>query len=632
MFLPVDSSRRLCFRWPLLRWLVPALAALALALAAVPALGLPFDADPEAVAALLDELDERFEVLALSDSYVLQPIDDEAGFRSIEIKAGSVAVDGDTVTRGQLRDLVGDGAEAIFGLSELGAVGRRSAGGEEPRDIERLAEERRLEAEELEELVRSRVEELEGLEEEHLEAIEETIEQRRRDERRRRRGRRSVRTDTRVSFGSSLRIEDNETSQDVVVLGGSLDVEGKVRGDAVVVGGSAEIRGEVSGSVTTIGGSISLGPGARIDGDAISIGGAVHRDPTADIYGEITEVSLAPGLELDDLWDGVWIPDWHIDWFDFGFDELFVRVGKTVVLTVLMLLLVLLFPRLVDAVSDRVQREPWKAGIVGLGAQLLFLFALPVICIILLITIVGIPLALILGPLTTFVLVVLFLLGFAGVASAGGQLLAARFAWRGASPYILVMLGLALIQGWSILGEVLGFLGGPIRLLAWMLLLLGFLIKYIAWTIGLGAILLHYLSPLPAVPRHGGSMPMVPRWPSPPSSPSPSSPPSPPPPPSPVIPRAPAPPPPPESADDDGTASAEPEPATDRDEPYLRAGEVGSGGAADTGVEDAGSEDPEPEAAPVGESASEHDDSDAPDGESDSESMPPEEGQPKDGA
>ena len=53
------------------------------------------------------------------------------------------------------------------------------------------------------------------------------------------------------------------------------------------------------------------------------------------------------------------------------------------------------------------------------------------ICFILVITIIGIPLALLLAPLTTFALVVLFLFGFAGVAMAGGQLLRTRFGWAG---------------------------------------------------------------------------------------------------------------------------------------------------------------------------------------------------------
>ena len=476
------------------------LALAVLLLAAVPAFGAPFGADPEAAQALLEELGDDYQVLTLSDRYVLQPVDPEAGFRSIEVLAGSIAVDGETVTGERLRDLVGAAAETIVSLSELGS---EPPPAEELREhIERLAEERRLKAEE--------IEELENLEAEHREALEETLEEdrdRRREERReeRRRHRRgSVRTDTRVSFGSSLTIEDNETSRDVVVLGGSLDVEGRVRGDAVVVGGSAEIRGEVEGSVTAVGGSISLGPGARIEGDAISIGGAVHRDPSAEIYGEITEVALAPGFDFDDMWDRLWIPRWHFDWFDFGLGDLFGRISMTVVLAVLLLLVALVLPRLTAAVCGRAQREPWKAALVGLLAEILMLVLIvpvvAIVIIILAITIIGLPFALMLALFAPLAVVALFYLGLAGVAQAGGHLLQERFGWRGLSPYLLVVLGVALIQGWSILGDFLGIFGGPLRFIAWTVLLFGFLVKYVAWTTGLGAILLHYLSPGSAPP------------------------------------------------------------------------------------------------------------------------------------
>ena len=484
-----------------------------LASVAVQVAGAPFGADPEQAAPLLEKLEEHYQILVLTDRYLLQPLSETAeAFESIEVKAGSVALDGEAVSRSRLAEVVGDDAALIFDLSALGSA--EWAATEELRErIERLADERRLRAEEIEELIRSRVEELESLGEEHREVIADALEEQRQAEQRRdRRPRaRKVRTDTRLSLGSSLTIDDNETSQDVVVLGGSLDVDGKVRGDAVVVGGSAEIRGEVSGTVTTVGGSIVLGPGGKIYGDAISIGGAVHRDADAEIYGEITEVSLGPGIDLDDLWHGIWIPGWHFDWFDFGIGELIARLGRTVLLGMVLLLILLLFPRSIAGVAERVEQEPWKAGLVGLGTQLLFLFALPVICFILAITLIGIPLVLILAPLAILALVAFLLLGFPGVATAGGRWLERRFDWRAASPYLLVVLGLVLIQGWSILGGglgflggVLGFVGGPIKLAGWALLLLGFVIKYVAWTVGLGAVLLHQLSPRAAA---AGSLP-----------------------------------------------------------------------------------------------------------------------------
>lgn len=549
-----------------------------LACVALPVWGAPFGADPEQAEPLLAQLGERFEILTLTDSYVLRPIAADVAYETVEIKAGTVAVDGETVSRPRLRELLGDDvADTVLGLSDLGSAEWQAT--EELRErIERMTQEQRLRAEEIEELIRSRVQEIETLEDEHLEAIEEALDDERRKERRRhaRADRRRVRTDTRVSFGSSLTIEDNETSQDVVVLGGSLDVDGEVEGDAVIVGGSAEVQGEVSGSVTAIGGSIVLGPEGRIRGDATSIGGAVHRDPGAQVYGEITEVALGRGVELDDLWDGIWIPGWH--WLDFGIGELVSRVGTTVVLGILLALILLIFQRLVTGVADRAEEEPWKAGLVGLGTQLLFLFALPVVTVILLVTIVGIPLALILGPVAFLLLVVAFLLGFTGIAIAGGRWLKRRFDWPEASPYVLMALGLVLIQGWSIAGEGLGFLGdvlgcigGPIKLGGWALLLLGFVIKYVAWTVGLGAVLLYRSAPRTA---SAGTLP-----PPPPVPPSPQS--------LDELRRA--------AAWDETTVDAETQdepPPPDPDEEYLRAAEGDAPGEEPQGDEPPGDEAP----------------------------------------
>ncbi|MCP3957222.1 MAG: hypothetical protein GY719_05160 [bacterium] len=501
----LTESRTVRGRW----WLALA----AFALVALPALGAPFGADPEQAAALLERLGDRYEVLTLTDSYVLQPTDPDADFRAIEVKASSVAVDSEPVSRSELEELVGEDAELVFELAELGSA-EWSATEELRLRIERMAEERRLEVQEIEALIRERAEEIESLEAEHLEVIEEALEDQRRAERNRhreaRRGR--VRRDTRVSFGSSLTIEDNETSQDVVVLGGSLDIEGDVSGDATVVGGSAEVKGEVSGTVTAVGGSIFLGPDARIFGDALSIGGAVHRDPTAEIYGEITEVSLGPGVELDDLWEGIWMPDWLFGWFDFGMGRLAFKVALTVFLTMQLLIILLLFPRLTAAVSQRAEHETWKAGLAGLGAQLLFLCTMIVICGILVLTVVGIPLAVILLLLACLVLAIFFLLGYAGVAMAGGRLLQRRFGWQGVAPYLLVLLGVLLIQGWSILAVALGSFGGPVKIFAWLMVPLGFAIKYVAWTIGLGAILLHRFSSRPAGPAIAPPPPAPDEW------------------------------------------------------------------------------------------------------------------------
>ena len=78
-------------------------------------------------------------------------------------------------------------------------------------------------------------------------------------------------------FGQSLDVGAEETIDKAVAIGGSVTVAGHVRQDAVAVGGS-----------------VTLLPGARVDGDAVAIGGSVSVDPSATLEGD--NVSLGGTL------------------------------------------------------------------------------------------------------------------------------------------------------------------------------------------------------------------------------------------------------------------------------------------------------------------------------------------------
>ncbi len=79
-----------------------------------------------------------------------------------------------------------------------------------------------------------------------------------------------------VRMGQDVVIEAGETVEEVVVIGGDLEVRGQVEGDAVAVGGS-----------------VMLGPGAMVGGDAVSVGGSLDIDPGAIVEGDEVEVGGA---------------------------------------------------------------------------------------------------------------------------------------------------------------------------------------------------------------------------------------------------------------------------------------------------------------------------------------------------
>ncbi len=90
-------------------------------------------------------------------------------------------------------------------------------------------------------------------------------------------------------MGASLKIAKDEVVDDVSVLGGSLDVYGKVRGDIDVAGGAVRIHegAHVRGDVSAVGGDIRIEDGARVDGEVVVKGGMVRRGDRAIVGGNV---------------------------------------------------------------------------------------------------------------------------------------------------------------------------------------------------------------------------------------------------------------------------------------------------------------------------------------------------------
>lgn len=437
---------------------------------------------------LLAVLAEDFRVLRASDGFILTPLDDSE-LNLIEVTNGGIAIDGVSVDADNLEDLVGEGTARV--LQELADMDpeslARALGADDQDTLAQDLAERRERLEELETQRQLELEELRELES----ALQET-----RQERKIR-----VRTKDRFSFGSSLVIREDEASQEAVVIGGALTILGETNGDAVAIGGPVSIQGRVNGDVVSIGGQVTIGPEADIRGEVTSIGGQVY-DPHGRVRGGSVQVALGPlnvieNMDFDDWgWSTPrWPMLWHWRWSD-AVGSIFMAV----LLALWVLFLVLVGRDFVTGVADRTAVEPLKSGIVGLAVQVLFFPILMVVCFLLAISLIGIPLLLVVLPLS-FLLFFLFLsLGYAGVAMSTGRLVRERMDWHSVGPYLTVLIGLLLIQGWTILGETLDPLGGPVRLAAWLLILFGLLFKYLVWTTGLGAVFLQSFGSRSTVP------------------------------------------------------------------------------------------------------------------------------------
>jgi hypothetical protein len=208
-------------------------------------------------------------------------------------------------------------------------------------------------------------------------------------------------------------VHPGERARDVVALRGSIKVEpgAEVR-DAVAVLGSVVLEpGAIAREAVAVGGDVRLGPGAEIDRDAVSVGGQVVRDPAATIGGETVSVGVPALSGLAGLAGSRML---------FGRAEapLFVVgqvLAKFVVFFALGLLVLALFPRRLDVVSASFTAHPWKSILTGL----LGLVVLPLLLVVLVATVIGIPLVAVVGLLVAAAAV----LGFTALAYHIGRAL-----------------------------------------------------------------------------------------------------------------------------------------------------------------------------------------------------------------
>jgi len=399
-------------------------------------------------ASLKRDVERRFEVLPLRDGVALRP--KAAGsVRSIEIAGGAIAVDGQPVTGAELRTRLGTDAEMVLQLSYLSDGARRalfSAPGTAeipappatpspsvapPPPLEPPPPPPRP-----------------------------------------RRSRTDRRNGDRVRVGGDVTVDAGET----------------IDGDVVAVGGAVKVDGDVEGDVVAVGGSLTLGPTAVVGGDVTVVGGRLHRDPGAQVRGKAQEVSLG-GI---DFGQWTWRRNPVGQWWRSALGSAFAFVGTLVRVAVLCLFaaLVVLFGRdYMERAGTMAATSSLKAGAVGLLAQILFLPLLVITCVVLVMTIVGIPLLLLL-PFVILGIAVLALVGFTGVAYRVGTIAASRLGLPPQNPYTVTVIGVLIVMMPVILSRLASLGGGVLFPLALTLGVAGFVVEYLAWTIGLGAIAL----------------------------------------------------------------------------------------------------------------------------------------------
>lgn len=232
-----------------------------------------------------------------------------------------------------------------------------------------------------------------------------------------------------------------QTAGDVVVLDGPVRISGRATGDVVAVSGPVRITGRVDGDVAAVSDRAFLAPTARVGGDLL--------------YGDerpvIARGARVNGSVKDENWaDALSSPGWGLAgplawWLAVSVSTLLVGV-----------LLLLLAPRMLAAAERSARGHLWAA--VGWGV--LVAIALPLVAILALVTLVGIPL----GVALLLALVPVMLVAYVTAAWILGRRIVKERTW------------LALLAGWGVL-----------RVLA-LIPVAGFLVGLVATVIGLGSL------------------------------------------------------------------------------------------------------------------------------------------------
>ena len=233
----------------------------------------------------------------------------------------------------------------------------------------------------------------------------------------------------------------NGVVTDKVYVGrGDLRINGRVTGDVLVVDGDAIVNGRVGGDVIAVSGRVIVHSGARVGGDVVS-----RRDPqvaSGTVAGKVRHFNLSS------IFRGFLIAFLLFSW-----------LAVTVSVAILGLLFVLLFPRAVDA-AVAAGRRVWPS--LGWGA--LVGIVGPILGVLVLVTIVGIPLGL--GVLAAL-----------GVLSPLGYVVAS------------LSLGRTMVKGTSTGGRIGAFFAGfGILRAAALIPGIGFLVWFVACLYGLGAL------------------------------------------------------------------------------------------------------------------------------------------------
>jgi cytoskeletal protein CcmA (bactofilin family) len=233
-----------------------------------------------------------------------------------------------------------------------------------------------------------------------------------------------------VVISGDVDVPRGETVDGVYIVSGDLRLAGRVDGDVVLVAGDATVSGRIDGNLVTLSGQARLLPRAYVGGDvaygderASGAGGATVRgDISREDWGDSAD--FLPFIGAFVFW-----------------------VAMSISMAILGVLLLLIAPRAADALAARSRERVGPVIAIGIAIGI----CLPLVAALALVTLVGIPLAVIVG----LALLPLGALAYVTAAYALGR----RLVGEPRSRFWAFLAGLAILRALALI-PFLGFLVG----------------------------------------------------------------------------------------------------------------------------------------------------------------------------
>ncbi|MBK9926039.1 MAG: polymer-forming cytoskeletal protein [Anaerolineales bacterium] len=237
----------------------------------------------------------------------------------------------------------------------------------------------------------------------------------------------------RVIFGSNFTLKSGDTFEgDLVLFGGNVTIEedATLKGNLVVIGGQVESNGLLDGDLVVVGGQVSLEKTAVVEGDVVTVGGQLQQEDGAEINGEVVN-NVAPEIDIPNgrvppvvpgvpsVPDVPSAPNINIDFNPFlSAGGIFFRA--VVVAMLAMLIVVFLQPQM-EQVSDAIVSQPLMSGVFGLAATVGGPIVILVASLIMIVTLILIPVAVVVLFLGSLLLALAWLFGVIALGYEVGE-------------------------------------------------------------------------------------------------------------------------------------------------------------------------------------------------------------------